>query len=45
VLGHDQGIVHNHVGVRHYSATDPYQLALCAKAKVKAAMNAAPAAG
>jgi hypothetical protein len=30
------------VGIRHYTATDPYQLALCANsAQVNAAMKAA----
>jgi hypothetical protein len=35
-------VVHYHVGIRHYTATDPYQLALCANsAQVNAAMKAA----
>lgn len=39
-------VVHYHVGIRHYSASDPYQLAVCANAdQVKAAMNDAEAAG
>ena len=38
-------VVHYHVGIRHYSATDPYQLAVCSdSAQVKAAMNAASSA-
>jgi hypothetical protein len=41
-------IIHYHVGIRHYTATDPYELAVCAEdasAQVNAAMNAAQAAG
>jgi hypothetical protein len=39
-------VVHYHVGIRHYSASDPYQLAVCAdKSLVDAAMTAAEAAG
>jgi hypothetical protein len=39
-------VVHYHVGIRHYSASDPYQLAVCAEAgQVKAAMNDAEGAG
>jgi len=39
-------VVHYHVGIRHYSATDPFQLAVCANSgQVDAAMNAAEAAG
>lgn len=35
-------VVHYHVGIRHYSASDPYQLAVCAKAdQVNSAMRAA----
>jgi hypothetical protein len=35
-------VVHYHVGIRHYTATDPYQLALCAdSAQVNGAMNEA----
>lgn len=35
-------VVHYHVGIRHYSATDPYQLVVCANSdQVNAAMNAA----
>lgn len=35
-------VVHYHVGIRHYSATDPYRLAECASdAQVDAAMTAA----
>jgi hypothetical protein len=38
--------VHYHVGIRHYSATDPYQLAVCANSHlVDAAMDAAEAKG
>jgi hypothetical protein len=36
-------IIHYHVGIRHYTATDPYELAVCAKnaaAQVNAAVNA-----
>jgi hypothetical protein len=39
-------VVHYHVGIRHYSATDPYQLAVCASSHlVDAAMKAAEATG
>jgi hypothetical protein len=39
-------IIHYHVGIRHYAATDPYQLAICAKgASVGRAMRAAEGAG
>lgn len=35
-------VVHYHVGIRHYSATDPYQLAVCTgSAQVSAAVKAA----
>lgn len=35
-------VLHYHVGIRHYSASDPYELAVCAhSAQVNAAMNAA----
>jgi hypothetical protein len=35
-------VVHYHVGIRHYSATDPYQLAVCADSgPVNSAMHAA----
>jgi hypothetical protein len=35
-------VVHYHVGIRYYSATDPYQLAVCADSgPVNSAMNAA----
>jgi hypothetical protein len=37
-------VVHYHVGIRHYAATDPYALAVCGKdaaGHVDAAMNAA----
>jgi hypothetical protein len=38
-------IVHYHVGIRHYSASDPDQLAVCTKSsEVNHAMNAAEAA-
>lgn len=38
-------VVHYHVGIRHYSASDPYRLAVCAdSAQVNAAMNAAMSA-
>ena len=38
-------VVHYHVGIRHYSATDPYQLAVCTDAaQVNAAINAASSA-
>ena len=38
-------VVHYHVGIRHYSATDPYQLAVCSdSAQISAAMNAASSA-
>lgn len=38
-------VVHYHVGIRHYSASDPYRLAVCAdSARVNAAMNAASSA-
>ena len=38
-------VVHYHVGIRHYSATGPYQLAVCSdSAQVSAAMNAASSA-
>jgi hypothetical protein len=38
-------VVHYHVGIRHYSATDPYQLAVCSdSAQVSAVMNAASSA-
>ena len=38
-------VVHYHVGLRHYSASDPYQLAVCADAaQVNSAMAAAEAA-
>jgi hypothetical protein len=36
--------VHYHVGIRHYTATDPYQMAVCARdaaGQVNAAMKAA----
>ena len=39
-------VVHYHVGIRHYSASDPYRLAVCASiAQVRSAMDAAEAAG
>jgi hypothetical protein len=37
-------VVHYHVGIRHYAATDPFELAVCgrgAAAQVERAMNAA----
>ena len=38
-------VVHYHVGIRHYSATEPSQLAVCAdSAQVNAAMKAAESA-
>jgi hypothetical protein len=40
-------VVRYHVGIRHYTATDPYQLVVCASnaaSRVNAAMNAAEAA-
>jgi hypothetical protein len=38
-------VVHYHVGIRHYSATDRYQLAVCAdSAQINAATNAASSA-
>jgi len=38
-------VVHYHVGIRHYSATDPYRIAVCSKAAlVNAAMDAMDAA-
>jgi hypothetical protein len=38
-------VVHYHVGIRHYSASDPYDLAVCTKPhQVNAAMHAADAA-
>jgi hypothetical protein len=37
-----QVVVHYHVGIRHYTATDPYELAVCAGSdQLDAAMNAA----
>jgi hypothetical protein len=39
-----QVIVHYHVGIRHYTASDPFELALCVRAApavMNAAMNAA----
>jgi len=39
-------VVHYHVGIRHYSASDPYQLAVCTNPdQVYSAENAAEAAG
>ena len=39
-------VLHYHVGIRHYSATDPYELAVCSNHRlVDAAMNASEAAG
>ena len=39
-------VVHYHVGIRHYSATDPLVLAVCTdSAQIESAMNAAEAAG
>lgn len=39
-------IIHYHVGIRHYSATDLYEQAVCTKdAQVNAAMNAAGLVG
>ena len=38
-------VVHYHVGIRYYSATDPYQLAVCSDATlVNSAMDAIAAA-
>jgi hypothetical protein len=38
-------VVHYHVGIRHYSASDPYELAVCASSgQVKSAMDAAQTA-
>jgi LDH2 family malate/lactate/ureidoglycolate dehydrogenase len=38
-------VVHYHVGIRRYAATNPYELAVCAKrALVDAAMTAAETA-
>lgn len=37
-------VVHYHVGIRYYSASDPYELAVCAgSGRVSSAMNAASA--
>jgi hypothetical protein len=39
-------VVHYHGGIRHYSSSGPFQLAVCANSRlVDAAMNAAEAAG
>jgi hypothetical protein len=39
-------VVHYHVGIRHYSATDPFQLAVCVHpGQIDSAMKAAQAAG
>jgi hypothetical protein len=39
-------VVHYHVGIRYYSATDPYELAVCSDADlVSSAMDAIAAAG
>jgi len=41
-------IIHYHVGIRHYTATDQYELAVCAEdssAQITAAMNAAGGSG
>ena len=39
-------VVHYHVGIRRYSATDPYQLAECSdRAQVNSAMSAAEGVG
>jgi hypothetical protein len=41
-------VVHYHVGITHYSATGPYQLAVCAhgqSGQVNAAINAAEGLG
>ena len=39
-------VVHYHVGIRHYSASDPYQLAVCANSdQVTSATKAAGARG
>ncbi len=42
-------IIHYHVGIRHYTATDPYELAVCAKdasaQTANGAKNAAEAVG
>jgi hypothetical protein len=39
-------VVHYHVGIRRYSATDPYHLAVCIhEAQVNAAMAAAGSGG
>jgi len=39
-------VLHYYVGIRHYSATDPYELAVCSDHRlVDAAMNASEAAG
>ena len=38
-------VVHYHVGIRHYSTSDPYQLVICSDAsQVNSAMSAAEAA-
>ena len=38
-------VVHYHVGIRHYTATEPSQIAVCAdSAQVNAAMKAAQSA-
>jgi hypothetical protein len=38
-------VVRYHVGIRHYSASDPYQLVVCSDAaQVNSAMEAAQAA-
>ena len=42
-------VIHYHVGIRHYTATDPYELAVCGKRRLGAdcngAKNAAEAVG
>src|SRR5258708_23696309 len=37
-------VVHYHVGLRHYSASDPYQLAVCSDAAQPTSAMSAPGA-
>lgn len=37
-------VVHYHIGIRYWSATDPFQLAVCAKGSPQATVNAAMSA-
>ncbi len=34
-------VIHYHVGIRHYTATDPYELAVCSRGTPTAQLNAA----